>query len=957
MGGQKPEINKNKISVGLLAHVDAGKTTLSEALLYLTGAIRKMGRVDDRDAFLDTYELERERGITIFSKQAVFEMGDKIITLLDTPGHVDFSAEMERTIQVLDAAVLVVSGADGVQGHTRTVWRLLKRHHVPVFLFINKMDQSGCDKQGLMQDLKANLDENCVDFGGWSGEKGEWDPKETQTDDFYQELAVCDEGIMESYFENGIIKTEEIGQLIRERKVFPCYFGSALKLKGVEKLIEGLALYAAGLEAGKEEKPFGAKVFKISRDNQGNRLTHLKVTSGVLHVKDSWGEEEKVNQIRIYSGAKFESVKEASAGAVCAVTGPLHTHPGQGIGIEPASEMPLLEPVLTYRILLPFDSDVHKCLQQFKQLEEEEPQLHVLWDEELGEIQVQLMGDVQIEILKHMMEERYGLLVGFDTGNIVYKETILNTVEGVGHFEPLRHYAEVHLLLEPGEAGSGLQFDTVCSEDVLDRNWQRLILTHLEEKIHRGVLTGAEITDMKVTLLTGRAHMKHTEGGDFRQATYRALRQGLMEAKSQLLEPFYGFTLELPSENLGRAMADMDRMFGTFDPPVITEDGVVLTGKAPVACLRDYQREVIAYTKGRGHLSLWFKDYEPCHNAQEVIEAAGYDPEADLENTADSVFCSHGAGYLVPWYQVKEYMHVESPLKKMERRTDGESESDWDDGSNGEKKAGIAAQGQMMPDTGITGTGGVITGTGGRVGSIGSGSGPVSGSGTSWSDDKELEEIFNRRFGPGKWRSRPDTQNSFSAPRTRNYSAGKPLKSKEADKPQEEEYLLVDGYNIIFAWEELRELSKVTIDGARQKLMDILCNYQGYKKCTLILVFDAYKVTGNTGEAIDYHNIHVVYTKEAETADQYIEKLAHKIGRQYQVTVATSDGLEQLIIYGQGCHLMSARDLKEEVAWANEQIREEKGKLEKSGKNYLFHGADEELAAYLEDIRLGRKEG
>lgn len=957
MGGQKPEINKNKISVGLLAHVDAGKTTLSEALLYLTGAIRKMGRVDDRDAFLDTYELERERGITIFSKQAVFEMGDKIITLLDTPGHVDFSAEMERTIQVLDAAVLVVSGADGVQGHTRTVWRLLKRHHVPVFLFINKMDQLGCDKQGLMQDLKANLDENCVDFGGWSGEKGEWDPKETQTDDFYQELAVCDEGIMESYFENGIIKTEEIGQLIRERKVFPCYFGSALKLKGVEKLIEGLALYAAGLEAGKEEKPFGAKVFKISRDNQGNRLTHLKVTSGVLHVKDSWGEEEKVNQIRIYSGAKFESVKEVSAGAVCAVTGPLHTHPGQGIGIEPASEMPLLEPVLTYRILLPFDSDVHKCLQQFKQLEEEEPQLHVLWDEELGEIQVQLMGDVQIEILKHMMEERYGLLVGFDTGNIVYKETILNTVEGVGHFEPLRHYAEVHLLLEPGEAGSGLQFDTVCSEDVLDRNWQRLILTHLEEKIHRGVLTGAEITDMKVTLLTGRAHMKHTEGGDFRQATYRALRQGLMEAKSQLLEPFYGFTLELPSENLGRAMADMDRMFGTFDPPVTTEDGVVLTGKAPVACLRDYQREVIAYTKGRGHLSLWFKDYEPCHNAQEVIEAAGYDPEADLENTADSVFCSHGAGYLVPWYQVKEYMHVESPLKKMERRTDGESESDWDDGANGEKRAGIAAQGQMMPDTGITGTGGVITGTGGRAGSTGSGSGPVSGSGTSWSDDKELEEIFNRRFGSGKWRSRSDTQSSFSAPRTRNYSAGKPLKSKEADKPQEEEYLLVDGYNIIFAWEELRELSKVTIDGARQKLMDILCNYQGYKKCTLILVFDAYKVTGNTGEAIDYHNIHVVYTKEAETADQYIEKLAHKIGRQYHVTVATSDGLEQLIIYGQGCHLMSARDLKEEVAWANEQIREEKRKLEKSGKNYLFHGADEELAAYLEDIRLGRKEG
>ena len=950
MGVQKPETSKNKISVGLLAHVDAGKTTLSEALLYLTGAIRKMGRVDDRDAFLDTYELERERGITIFSKQAVFDLGDKTVTLLDTPGHVDFSAEMERTIQVLDAAILVVSGADGVQGHTRTVWRLLKRHHVPVFLFINKMDQSGCDPQALMKDLKANLDENCVDFGGWSGEKGEWDLEKTQPDEFYQELAVCDEKIMESYFENGVINTDEIGELVRERKVFPCYFGSALKLKGVEKLIEGITLYGTGVEAGKEEEPFGAKVFKISRDNQGNRLTHLKVTSGVLHVKDSWGEEEKVNQIRIYSGAKFESVKEASAGCICAVTGPLHTHPGQGIGSEPASELPMLEPVLTYRILLPFDSDVHKCLQQFKQLEEEEPELHVLWNEELGEIQVQLMGDVQIEILKHMLEERYGLLVGFDTGNIVYKETILNTVEGVGHFEPLRHYAEVHLLLEPGETGSGLQFDTVCSEDVLDRNWQRLILTHLEEKIHRGVLTGAEITDMKVTLLTGRAHMKHTEGGDFRQATYRALRQGLMQAESQLLEPFYGFTLELPAENLGRAMADMDRMFGIFEPPVTTEDGVILTGKAPVACLRDYQREVIAYTKGRGHLNLWFKDYEPCHNAEEVIEAAGYDPEADLENTADSVFCSHGAGYLVPWYQVKEYMHVESPLEKLGRRVDEENEADGDEMLAG----GVAVYGGAQGD----------------MGRINSGSAPGSasaapvtnrrqsspGPGTSWSDDKELEEIFNRRFGPGKWRSRPDTQSSYTAPRTRNYSANKPLRAKETKKPEEEEYLLVDGYNIIFAWEELRELSKVTIDGARQKLMDILCNYQGYKKCTLILVFDAYKVTGNTGEAIDYHNIHVVYTKEAETADQYIEKLAHKIGRQYNVTVATSDGLEQLIIYGQGCHLMSARDLKEEVAWANEQIREEKAKLEKSGKNYLFHGADEELAAYLEDVRLGRRE-
>ena len=947
---------KERICIGILAHVDAGKTTLSEEILYRTGAIRNRGRVDNRDTFLDTDDQERARGITIFSKQAVFPLGDWEVTLLDTPGHVDFSAEMERTLSVLDYAVLIVSGADGVQGHTETLWRLLKRYQVPVFLFVNKMDQPGTDRAALLKELKKRLSDTCVAFDQEGRNEAEWQ----------EEIAMCDEHLLEGYLSGNPIEENQIREMIRARKLFPCYFGSALKGQGVEELLEGIHTYARCWEKDGEKEDLGARVYKISRDEQGNRLTHLKILSGILKVKDTISGkhgEEKVNQIRIYSGAKFESVKEAPAGCICAVTGPIHTHPGQGIGSEPASELPMLEPVLTYRILLPFDSDVHKCLQQFKQLEEEEPELHVLWNEELGEIQVQLMGDVQIEILKHMLEERYGLLVGFDTGNIVYKETILNTVEGVGHFEPLRHYAEVHLLLEPGEAGSGLQFDTVCSEDVLERNWQRLILTHLEEKIHRGVLTGAEITDMKVTLLTGRAHMKHTEGGDFRQATYRALRQGLMQAESQLLEPYYGFTLELPSENLGRAMADMDRMFGTFEPPVTTENGVLLTGKAPVACLRDYQREVIAYTKGRGHLSLWFKDYEPCHNAEEVIEAAGYDPEADLENTADSVFCSHGAGYLVPWYQVKEYMHVESPLEKLGRRANGEN--DTDGGMQGD-------MGRFAGDAGIgSGANGSSSGAGGGrpvSGSAVSTSGSStsasaagkrqggSGPGTSWSDDKELEEIFNRRFGAGKWRSRPDTQSSPTAPRTRNYSANIPLKANETKKPEEEEYLLVDGYNIIFAWEELRELSKVTIDGARQKLMDILCNYQGYKKCTLILVFDAYKVTGNTGEAIDYHNIHVVYTKEAETADQYIEKLAHKIGRQYNVTVATSDGLEQLIIYGQGCHLMSARDLKEEVAWANEQIREEKAKLEKSGKNYLFHGADEELAAYLEDVRLGRRE-
>ena len=693
---------------------------------------------------------------------------------------------------------------------------------------------------------------------------------------------------MESYFENGVISTEEIGQLVRERKVFPCYFGSALKLKGVEKLIGGITLYGTGVDTGKEKEPFGAKVFKISRDNQGNRLTHLKVTSGVLHVKDCWGEEEKVNQIRIYSGAKFESVKEASAGCICAVTGPLHTHPGQGIGSEPASELPMLEPVLTYRILLPFDSDVHKCLQQFKQLEEEEPELHVLWNEELGEIQVQLMGDVQIEILKHMLEERYGLLAGFDTGNIVYKETILNTVEGVGHFEPLRHYAEVHLLLEPGEPGSGLQFDTVCSEDVLDRNWQRLILTHLEEKLHRGVLTGAEITDMKVTLLTGRAHMKHTEGGDFRQATYRALRQGLMQAKSQLLEPFYGFTLELPAENLGRAMADMDRMFGTFEPPVTTEDGVILTGKAPVASLRDYQREVIAYTKGRGHLNLWFKDYEPCHNAEEVIEAAGYDPEADLENTADSVFCSHGAGYNVAWNEVPEHMHLESVLAKEVE------EEEFDELT--QRRAYIEEE------------------------SI---------------DTEEIDRILEQTFyanqhNKSKWKKKK------TARLVQDYHTSAEKSSVKRDMSKK--YLLVDGYNIIYAWDDLKELLDTNVDAARGKLLDEMSNYQGMKGMELIVVFDAYRVKGHETEITDYMNIHVVYTKEAETADQYIEKFAHTHGRKYDVTVATSDGLEQIIIRGQGCSLLSARELKRDYEEAKAQIRTEYLENQKNEKTYMMDG-------------------
>ena len=902
-----------KTVVGLLAHVDAGKTTLSEAILYGAGAIRRLGRVDDRDAFLDTFELERARGITIFSKQAVFSMSDTEVTLMDTPGHVDFSAEMERTLQILDYAVLVINGADGIQGHTETLWRLLKRYQIPAVLFVNKMDQAGTDKERLMAELKDRLDEGCVDFGGWQADGGEWNPGTDERESFAENLAVCDEAVLETYLETGEIGREEIIRMTAGRKLFPVFFGSALKMKGIESFLRGLFEIVRAPEGSSS---FAAKIYKISRDSQGNRLTHLKVTGGVLRVKDALIGEEKVNQIRIYSGSKYETVQEAQTGTVCAVTGLLSSAPGQGLGAEAASELPVLEPVLTYRILLPEGTDVHKSLRDLRQLEEEEPELHILWEEATGEIKAQVMGEVQIEILKTLIRERYGLEAEFGTGNIVYKETILEPIEGVGHFEPLRHYAEVHLLLEPGEPGSGLQFDTVCSEDVLDRNWQRLVLTHLEEKRHRGVLTGAEITDMRITLLTGRAHIKHTEGGDFRQATYRALRQGLRAGKCRLLEPYYGFRMEIPAENLGRAMADIERKNGVFDPPETEGDMAVLTGKGPVVNLRDYQREVTAYTKGRGRLSLWYRDYEPCHNEEEIIGQAGYDPEADLENPTGSVFCSHGAGFVVPWDQVEDYMHLESPLKKKQAENEAERKV---------SAADVRSNGSEL----------------GRV---------LGGAGGSWTDDKELEAIFERTFGPVR-RKNPGQEGA----RSRVYASEKKRKPEEK-KEEETEYLLVDGYNIIFAWEELRELSKTTIEGARHRLMDILCNYQGYKKCTLILVFDAYKVSGNTGEALDYNNIHVVYTKEAETADQYIEKLAHRIGRKYSVTVATSDGLEQLIIYGQGCRLMSAKDLREDIEWTEQLIREEKKRLGAPGKHYLFQGVDKELNDYLEEIRLGRKE-
>ena len=910
----KPE---KQITMGILAHVDAGKTTLSEGILYTCKAIRKLGRVDHQDAFLDTNTLERNRGITIFSKQAECTLGEFGMTFLDTPGHVDFSAEMERTLQILDYAILVISGADGVQGHTETLWRLLSRYQIPVFLFINKMDQPGTDRETLLVELKEKLDTNCVDFSA-----------DQTSEDWKEQVAVCDEQVMEAYLEGEEISRVQIQKMIWERKLFPCYFGSALKLTGVKEFLEDLKLR---IRESSYPESFGAKIYKITRDSQGERLSHMKITGGALKVKsvlsngkpgesgeDIW--QEKVNQIRIYSGEKYTMVSEVKAGTVCAVTGLTATYPGQGLGSEQASDMPVLEPVLSYRIGLPTEVNVHQALLQLRQLEEEEPLLHIVWNETLGEIYAQVMGEVQIEILKSLIKERFGMAVTFDEGNIVYKETILEPVEGVGHFEPLRHYAEVHLLLEPGETGSGLIFAADCSEDVLDRNWQRLILTHLEEREHKGVLIGAPITDMKITLLTGRAHIKHTEGGDFRQATYRAVRQGLRKAKSQLLEPYYEFRLEVPSEQVGRSMTDIQKMLGEFDPPKTEGEMTVLTGSAPVVTMRDYQKEVISYTSGRGRLSCTLKGYYPCHNQEEVVEAVGYDPEADLENPTGSVFCAHGAGFVVNWDQVEDYMHVESG---------------WNAPAGQETK----------PEKPVTAK--------------------------NWKEEnekylateKELEEIFERTYGPirklgeeppagrsvkGWKKSRRDPLEGYG----KSSSDYKQKKTPDGEK----EYLLVDGYNIIFAWEDLKELAAVNIDGAREKLMDILCNYQGFKKSTLILVFDAYKVKGNPGSVETYHNIHVVYTKEAETADQYIEKTVHEIGRKYRVTVATSDQLEQVIILGQGGQRMSARELLEDVIEVSHQIRETARQKSSSEKNYLFDHLDEETATRMERIRLGEEE-
>lgn len=871
-----------KLVVGILAHVDAGKTTLTEGMLYTAGILRRLGRVDHKDAFLDHDIQERERGITIFSKQAVLPLQTVEITLMDTPGHVDFSSEMERTLQVLDYAILVISGTDGVQSHTRTVWHLLKQSGIPVFLFVNKMDLEGASRAGTMEELKKRLDERCVDF---TAQPAEW----------MEEVAVCDESVLAQYLETGAVTDEQVVSLIAKRKLFPCYFGSALKLEGVEEFLKGIERYARCPEY---PQSFGAKVYKIARDAQGERLTYLKVTGGSLRVKaqlenreedvlsPEQGWQEKVNQIRIYSGARYQTVEEAPSGAVCAVTGLTRTYPGEGLGGEPSFKPVLSESYLTYQVLLPAGCDPHTAMQKFKQLEEEDPALHVVWNEQLRELRVQLMGEVQLEVLKRLVQDRFDMEVDFGPGHIVYRETIQEPVEGMGHFEPLRHYAEVHLLLEPGEAGSGLHFETACSEDILDRNWQRLILTHLEERSFPGVLTGSPITDMKITLVAGRAHLKHTEGGDFRQATYRAVRHGLMRARSILLEPWYEFRLEVPAQYVGRALSDLQRMSADFSSPEEHSGVSVITGTAPVQKMQGYSISLAAYSRGMGRLFCSLKGYAPCHNAEEVIADIGYDPEKDLENTADSVFCAHGAGFVVPWTQAEEHMHIQSVFPAPARTADRE----------------VAAFEKR----------------------------PAAAAGTL-EEDKELMAIFERTYGPVRSRDfRPRKSPERSVPEER---------ITIPEKEPEREYLLVDGYNIIYAWDELKQAAQISLDAARQALMDQLCNYQGFRRCICILVFDAYRVPRATAEVSRYHNIYVVYTREAETADTYIERATYEIGRRHKVRVATSDVAEQLIVLGNGALRLSAEDFQKEVSEANKQIQEILKQRNQKGRHRPFENA------------------
>lgn len=855
-----------KIVIGILAHVDSGKTTLSEALLYQSGNISRLGRVDHRNSFLDTFSLERNRGITIFSKQAVLKYKDTEFTLLDTPGHVDFSAETERTLQVLDYAVLVISATDGIQSHTQTLWKLLAKYNVPCFIFINKMDLDGADREQVVSELKTKFSDGCVDFD------------RNNTSEFYENIALCDEKLLNQYYESETIKKDDIITCIKSRKIFPCRFGSALRLEGVVEFLECLYSYT---ETPKYSSEFAGKVYKISED-KGQRLTFLKITGGSLKVKeilksDKNEHSEKVNQIRIYSGDKFSTVDKAAAGTVCAVTGITFAGPGDGLGTEENTGLPVLEPVLTYRLELPDNINAHTALEKMKILEAEDPQLKVVWNERPGEIQVQLMGDVQLEVLQSIIAERFGINVFFGKGNIIYKETIEDTVEGVGHFEPLRHYAEVHLLLKPAKRDSGIVFKSNCKEDLLDKNWQRLILTHLYEKTHIGVLTGSPITDMEITLVSGKAHAKHTEGGDFRQATYRAVRHGMRCAKSVLLEPVYEFKLEVPTENIGRAMTDIQRMHGNFSTPETTGDCSVISGTAPVSTMYDYSREVIQYTHGKGKLICTLKGYEPCHNADEVIENIGYDCDSDTDNSCDSVFCSHGAGYTVKWNEVKSHMHLPSALSAPKKEYAEKSKTAF----------------PKYKDTD-----------------------------NLFALDKELMQIFEQTYGPVKGRSNNPNQNHFTFTKSsENQSENKKHNSVRTPKYSGTEYLLVDGYNVIFAWDSLKELAKDNVDGARNTLINILCNYQGYKKCEVILVFDAYKVRGNTGDVEKIDNINVVYTKEAETADMYIEKVSHKLAKNNKVRVVTSDALEQLIILEGGALRVSSKEFFYEIKQAEDDIR------------------------------------
>ena len=853
-----------KIVVGVLAHVDSGKTTLSEALLYQSGNINKLGRVDHRDSFLDTFSLERDRGITIFSKQAVLKYKDTEFTLLDTPGHVDFSAETERTLQVLDYAILVISGTDGIQSHTQTLWKLLAKYNVPCFIFINKMDLEGADQNRILTELKAKFSDGCVDFGC------------SNINDLYENIAVCDEKLLNQYYENEALNKNDIISCIKERKIFPCLFGSALKLNGVEEFLDCLYSYTDMPIYG---NAFAGKVYKISED-KGQRLTFLKVTGGSLKVKEILKSEknknsEKVNQIRIYSGERFSTVDEAIAGTICAVMGITFTQSGDGLGTEKNSSLPVLEPVLTYKLNLPDTVDAHTALAKMKILENEDPQLKVVWNERLSEIQIQLMGDIQLEVLQTIIRERFGIEATFSKGNIIYKETISDKIEGIGHFEPLRHYAEVHLLMKPAKRDSGLIFKVDCKEEILDKNWQRLILTHLYEKTHIGVLTGSPITDMEITLVSGRAHAKHTEGGDFRQATYRAVRQGLRSANSILLEPIYEFELEVPTENVGRAMTDIQRMFGSFNPPETIGEFSVISGTAPVSTMYDYSRDVMQYTHGRGKLMCSLKGYEPCHNTDEVIQEIGYDCDGDTDNPCDSVFCSHGAGYNVKWNEVKSHMHLPSILSAPKSEyVNTESKITF---SNYKDKSNLFAL------------------------------------------DKELMQIFEQTYGPVKSRSNNPAQSHFTFTES---TEKKKYKGKKTPNYDGKEYLLVDGYNVIFSWNNLKDITTEDLDAARNTLINILCNYQGYKRCEVILVFDAYKVKGNNREVEKVNNINIVYTKEAETADLYIEKVSHELAKKHRVRVVTSDALEQLIILGNGALRVSSREFLAEIEQAEEDIRE-----------------------------------